>query len=298
MSLNLSEWEPPPKDSTKRIIFSWFYGHLEKLSVLRKFMQTHHALAEGHALYEETDEQLDKLKLLKPLAFNLYQSGLSAIPGIALTITLGFFFALDESSSPAASSASLFDQRAKHIFEKISPPAVAFAAPLGLLILARFAAWSSLRREQRSSSSLWKQRRAYLYFDAHYGLLPQAVLSFLISAQNFATKYPDLMQKHNVLGWLLGGAARFTSFAAFVQLVVTCSVVPSELYRLAGYSKFIHGVASGASWIGTPPKTQYVFWTACVAPVLVYAVYLVILFITHIVAFGGAWLQGVTSGAG
>jgi len=297
MSLGLTEWETPPKDSTTRIVFSWFYDRLEKVSVLRKFIRTHRALTEGHALYEESDEQLDKLKLFKPLAFNFYQSTLSAIPGIFLAAILGFFFVPDGNSLNAPLSPGILEQRASRLFEKISPSVVAFAAPIGLLIFSRMAAWSSLRREQRSTSSLWKQRRAYLYFDAHSGLLTQAVLSLLMSAQRFAIENPAAIQRHNLLGWLLEGAGGFTGWASLFQLAVTCSMVPSQLFALAGYSSIIRGVASGAQWVGTPPKGQYIFWTVCIAPVLVSILYCALLLASYFVALGGAWLQGVTSGA-
>lgn len=289
----------PSKGSTKMILFPWLYDGLERALSMGKFVRTCRAISNGSHLYDESDEALDKMGYLRPLRFNLYQSGLSSLPGIIVVSILTFLFASDPSLSHGAKG--LIDERADLIFEKLWDPMQAATVPFALLLTAMVVARASLRKKDRSPTSIARLRRAYLFFDGYYGLLPQALVGFYVAALGFTSDHPEALILHPGLDSPVIFGSIFLRIAFIIQLVITFNLIPEKLFWLGGYyaervSIYSSSAISGETeWKGPPPKVPHFLATLVVAPLLALGLTGVSFLVARGIALSLAWVQGLTN---
>jgi len=150
----------------------------DKVTKAFSFARTRRAIRTGARLWDWPAEDIKSNKFLDPWPFNLYQSVLSALPGIIAVSILSF---LGIEVNEKLTSADPFATQVNAFFEKILSYLQPLIIPLSLGIASFGAAWVSLEKLDRSKERMARARRAYLYYDGAYGLWAQAVMSFILT---------------------------------------------------------------------------------------------------------------------
>ena len=210
----ISDILPPWKQWTDR--YTKFFSYL----------RTRRAVRTGSQLWNSTAAELKAGRLLEPWPFNLYQSALSALPGVVLVSVLSF---LGIEMTQKLVFESEFQQNVWRHFEKVQSYLEPLIIPLTLAITCFGAARASLDSPDRSKLNVARARRAYLYLDGAYGLWTQALLSI------WATLYYSPIRGH------LGVAIAFGSIVMFGvvlwQNTISTWKLPKALFAINGYDR-------------------------------------------------------------
>lgn len=146
----------------------------ERLTKFFSFLHTRRAVLSGAQIWEMPKEDLTRENYLEPWAFNLYQSALSAVPTAAMFFVLHFFGLRTIDDVHALRLKNVMTPDAFSYLEKVTPYLHATVVPLTLFVGCVVAGWATLNPGDRSKDRVRRARRAYLYLDAAYGLVPQA----------------------------------------------------------------------------------------------------------------------------
>lgn len=224
--LELEKKEPESTRAFFKGLFSWF----DKATKYKRFRKTRQSIKQGERLFDLSADELTKLNVMGPWTFNIYETMLAAIPAQMVVTVLNFFFPYEPSSPQIPKSLSLYQQAFIRDYYKLAPSVHSYFKPLIvptiLLAVSSIAGWACLKKEDSTRQSRKLCRNAYLYYDGAYGLMPQTIISLVITMW-------DMSVKSNVdvvyFSPILFGALAY-------QLYVTYHKIPTLLFHLNGYS--------------------------------------------------------------
>jgi len=197
----------------------------------RKYFRTRSAIRRAEPLHEFSPEQLAANKYLGPWTFNLHQTAVSSLPTVILFAIYDWLFTPPR---PKTTSADPFWQTFQDILPRVEAKIEPFFLPLSLTIAAYAAAMGSLKRRDLSKPTFSRNTRCYLYLDGSYGLYPQAVLAFVVTAlylpHDFNWVNPSTPLTVLWLVVFMGGI-----YATIYELVIKGSFIPGRLFSLQNY---------------------------------------------------------------
>jgi hypothetical protein len=201
----------------------------------KQFQETRAAILAGEDLFDCSKTSLAARGLMGPLTFNLYETALAAMPGLALQSIVGFLvpdFVVPDDAAPLSSS---FDAAAADVTRLLIP----FLVPTCALLLAWVAAWASLNRGDRTRSNLRRARDAYLYYDGAHGLVPEMLTSFWYTAFGAGAITGGMFVAANLpttIQTLLIALNYIVGFVAWYHLIgEQLKGIPSLLFATNGY---------------------------------------------------------------
>jgi hypothetical protein len=212
-------------DPTVNEIFPPWKEWTDKVTKIFSYARTRREVRTGATPWDYSSDEIKSKKLLEPWPFNIYQSALSALPGVIAVATLSF---LGIEVNEKLTFADPFDSQVNAHFEKILSYLQPFIIPLALAVACFGAAWASLERADRSKERMARARRAYLYYDGAYGLWAQAIMSFVLTF--FYSPLREKLGLTMIIGLLL-------FFAAVTwQRTISGWKLPKALFTVNGYS--------------------------------------------------------------
>lgn len=207
------------------------------LTPLGPYLRTRKLIKTGHPLWELSPETLKEKRLQSPWYFNLYESIFASVPAYIAGFFASFF--------PTIEKEHLYENFGT-IFNTLYP----ILPPILLLALAYTAGWSSLRWKDFSMQKAKIARKAYLYLDGAYGLLPQSLIACfntLFWASIFRESLSGLM-----VPVIIGNLLSWTLF-----LLTNWHTVRVKLFSINGYGKKSSG-----------PRVKYIVSMAAFAIVI------------------------------
>jgi len=209
-----------------KVLDSQTFGLIEPapFTLIGPYLKTRKLIRSAFPLWTLNANQIKQKNLLNPLAFNVFESICASAP---VSILLWFI----ENIIPDSSTEDQFVKILEELFSWMSPVIV----PLSFLVLAYTAGWSALRKEDYSKAKSKISKNAYLYLDGAYGLLPQAITSFL---------YVILIELLNrgYSGEFLLVINLLILFCSFWLLQTSWCTIRSKLFAANGYNKQRHGL--------------------------------------------------------
>lgn len=193
------------------------------VSLVSAYVRTKSAVRINAPLYDLTQRELEKRSLQGPWTFNITESVLAGIPVMLCALVFDWLGLFQVVSFPdEVTQASLTDYYSARVLDVVN----AYVPPFVLTTSVYALAWASLRAADRTPERLARARRAYLYFDGAFGLIPQMVASAcLFLGIRFAlTEFNS--------GF---AALQLTYFVMVAVLVYTSMIVGRSLYKTNGY---------------------------------------------------------------
>jgi hypothetical protein len=194
------------------------------LSRLGRYFTTRKHIRAGYPLWTLTTKQITEKNFLGPWVFNIYETILASMPVSLLAWVLNLIM-------PASSSKDEFQRVLEALFEVVSP----IIFPLSLLVLAHTAGWAALRKEDYSREKSKISRKAYLYLDGAYGLIPQ-----LTSVFSYAVFTEAAVRGQDSNELLVIPIFLILFCSLWVFHTVWCTV-GGKLFAANGYNKQHHG---------------------------------------------------------
>jgi hypothetical protein len=227
----------PPGTAPRAARYEWLLNHFERYKKFRQFINTREAILTGERLFDNSEEELSKWGLMTPLAFNLYETTLAAIPAAGLAwIFQTITHVQGELPLPEVSGAywqGVFAElnKSASTIEHISK---AFIAPVLLLAVAVLGSWASLHSADSTKETRKRCRDAFLYYDGAHGLYPQMFTSLGLVLMPFLNLLGPAFQGTMADG--LGLVVTFPLLATSIwQAYVLLVQIPRNLFELNGY---------------------------------------------------------------
>jgi len=220
---------------------------------------------------------------MEPWPFNLYQSALSALPGVLAVSVLSF---LGIEVTHKLIFADPFDAQVDVYYQKFISYLQPLIIPLALGVTCFGTAWASLEKGDRSGEKMARARRAYLYYDGAYGLWTQAIMSLVVTFY-----YSPLREKLGGLTMLFG--ILFFLAAVMWQRAISGWKLPKALFAVNGYH-----YEYPKSWFWFRSDTVSRAWRRYRLVGLFFvglALYLLIMLTiagAYLAAYGAAYVQG------
>jgi hypothetical protein len=251
----------------------------ERLKLFVDYRRTRSAIKSGVGIYSLSDSELSSQGYLGPWKFNLTEVAIAG--GISLAV-IKFFSALNLSipsatgeAEPASSEFELMLSTAWSWFEP-------FFIPLFFTAFVYMTAWSSLEKSDASKEKKTTARKAFLYFDGAYGILPQTMLP-LLSALSASTFLQQLETDDALATLPLTVQLLILAFMMW-QLIIMGNIIPKSLFSVNGYTN-----RARRFWqkkLSTdPPWGKYILSNTFLAPILGVGVFLVLIALASVVAY-------------
>ena len=250
----------PSLDPTAKDIVPWLGAQIDRFTKIHSFLCTRRSVLKGEQLWAMQKAELSTRKCMTPWAFNVYQSGLSALVAWGL-LQLAFGFALPKMSPPA--------------LELLFPP---LAVTLSLAVAAYFLSYASLLPQDRQPTQLLRARYAYLYLDGAFGFWIQTLVAtvqvfWLVEPQYriAATVWLRLSDGSSSLGATAGSMSSVLLLlliaSSMLQGALMSYVIPKRLFAVNGYVQHAPDVPAI-----DPPSRAYQLMNWLVLPVAAVAV--------------------------
>ena len=219
-------------------------NHFERYKKFRQFLRTREAIYCGEKLFEMRAEDLAKREFMGPLAFNLYETTIAALPAAGLA----WIFQTIRHTESETMFPKLADGYWQNVFSEMNKfaPTIehiskAFIVPVLLLVVAVTASWASLHAADSTKETRKRCRDAFLYYDGAYGLLPQMLTSMgLVLFAHMDWIVGKITEDDAFLGLVLS----FPLTAAGIwQLYILLVEIPRNLFDLNGYKETANLVA-------------------------------------------------------
>jgi hypothetical protein len=164
---------------------------------------------------------------MEPWHFNLYQSALSALPGVLVVSVLSF---LGIEVADKLTFADPFDAQVNVYYEKFLSYLQPLVIPLALGVTCFGAAWASFEKGDRSRENMARARRAYLYYDGAYGLWTQAIMALFVTIYYIPLREkPAFIMLVSIFGFLALAAGMW-------QRTIDGWKIPKALFVINGYN--------------------------------------------------------------
>jgi platelet-activating factor acetylhydrolase isoform II len=148
-----------------------------------RYLRTRRAILNGDRLFDCSAEELNVRNLMGPLTANVYKSALAALPAIVVAWFISWreqieFNRIGLMPMSSSSWSALLVQ--SQVVRAIQHVATAFLVPAVPLAVAVVVGWACMHSSDASHERRQRCRRAFLYFDASYGVLPQMFFSVVL----------------------------------------------------------------------------------------------------------------------
>jgi len=222
-------------------IFQKLSKSLLDFTGFRRFLRTRRAILNGEKLFDLSNEELKARKLVRPLTFNVYKAALAALPAIAIGWLIFWSQRSDLNTSlgmPQAGTGFWSGLLAQwQVVQTLRHTVTALVAPAAPFVFAVVVSRLCLHRSDSKRETRWRCRRAFLYFDGAYGVLPQMLLStVLILYENSDWLSAQIWNADSysvfnfVMGFPLGVAGFWPAYVLFAQ-------IPELLFDVNGYGE-------------------------------------------------------------
>lgn len=223
----------------------------EKVGTFRSFVKTFRAVKSEEPPYSLSATERAQLGLMRSRKFNLLQTTVASAPALVVSQLLNLLF-------PSSSTVL-----AEDIAAWFNP----FLIPILLWLLGRTAAWSSLKRTDRTPEKVYRAREAYYYLDGAYGLIPEALAA--LGYTIFTFFQAERVTEDSPLFWPLMSLAMICAIISGLWVRrVTNIKIPSELFKFNGYSPRVRHFWMFSRAINWGPWNMYHFLTLFVIPIL------------------------------
>ena len=207
-----------------------FRGWISQLLDIKKFFSTRKAVFSHEPLWNYTLAELDAKGYQAAWTFNLQETALAALPGILALRILNFLFPLEKNILSNPPELSHFAQYFQETNTEVVQTIISFLPPLFLMIIAYLAAWSSLRKADRTKQNIERNLAAYLFLDGALGLWPQMSLSFAITLVAWLNQHEKGNTFTTIILLILG------LYGFFYSSSLISNRIPKLLFSLQGYS--------------------------------------------------------------
>lgn len=252
-----------------RQIFSELIKHSCRFSWLRRYLRSRRAILNGEKLFDLSREELRTRDLMAPLKLNVYKMALAALPATAIVWLISCVEQSELKASiglarmaPDFWSAMLVQWQVMRTIQQV---AVALLFPAAFLLFGLVVSWACLYRLDSTRETRRRCRRAFLYFDAAYGLLPQMLFTTaLILYVNWDWVNEQIWEEgsYSVSNFLMGLPL---AVAGFWPGYVFLFQIPRLLFDVNGYGN-PQGIVS-ASACRPRPWTRFL----CIAAMTILA---------------------------
>ena len=225
-----------------------------KSTLFRRYLRTRAAILNGEKLFDLSREDLKLRGFMRPVPFNLYKTVVTSMPALAIGWLLARSQQLNWNDSGAMEPLGTDFGKAVlvqwQIVKAMEHAMAAFLVPAVPLMVAVLVSWCCLHRADLKPETRQQCRRAFLYFDAAYGLLPQMLFStalVLFAHNDWISRQvgEDTWYAFNFLmGLPLVVAGLWPAYVLFSQ-------IPRLLFDLNGYGE-PEGIVSASARLPRP----------------------------------------------
>lgn len=203
---------------------------------MKRFWHTKKAIMEDSPLYDWNNRELDVANYMRPIQFNIVESLLAALPGLAVMVIL--FLVLQ----PTMVIQSGLGYEPGILFKNLVLLCVLLSLyvlipPVFTGIIAPFAGTGSVRLEDRAKPLNRRAMRAYLYFDGAHGLYSQSTIAFcwMLSFWAGTNAQTGLVPQTSVMAVSIVAGIGILA-AGIYQLRLSFYVIPRRLFVANCYS--------------------------------------------------------------
>lgn len=249
----------------------------ERLTLFNEYRKTRSALKNGVEIYLLSGSERIEAGYLGPWKFNLTEVAIAG--GISLAV-IQFFssLALHVSIPKLETVNTPYEAILNTTWSWFEP----FFIPLFITAFVYMTAWSSLKKGDISHEKKAMARKAYLYFDGAYGLLPQTLLPIFSALGTSA--FIQEISKESPLNSAALTIQLFVIIFMIWQLVISGHIIPNRLFIVNGYSN-----RTRRFWqkkLPTdPPWGKYILSNTFLAPIIAVCVIIALFSLASLLAY-------------